>query len=60
MKGYELVFEKLKKAQPRDTDYSIIITKEKDGDEEYFEVSGLHKQPITEEDKYLQGIESIP
>lgn len=60
MKGYELVFERLKKMQPEENDFAIIITKETDEDDDYFEVSGLHKHPKTKEETYPQGIEFTP
>lgn len=41
-------------------DMSIVVTKEKDEDEEYIDVSGLYNNPKNEEEKYSQGIEFIP
>lgn len=55
--GYELVFKKLESIIPEKTEVSIIISKEKDGEEDYFDVSGLHNNPKSKEDKYPQGLE---
>ena len=59
IEGYKTVFEKLKVMESERMDMSIVITKEKDDDEEYIEVSGLHNNPKNEEEKYSQGIELI-
>ena len=57
MEGYETVFEKLAVMDPEETDMSIVISKEKDGDEEYIDVSGLYNNPKNEEEHYSQGLE---
>lgn len=60
MLGYELVFNKLMSMDPEKTAMSIVIYKEKDGQDEYIDVSGLHNHPKNEEEKYPQGIELTP
>lgn len=60
IKGYKNVFEKLQLMEPEEMDISIIITKENDGDDVYFDVSGLYKHPKNEEDHYPQGLELTP
>lgn len=60
MAGYKTVFTKLVLLNPEETDISIVITKEKDGDEEYIDVSGLHNHPRNKEETYSQGIEFTP
>ncbi len=60
MAGYKTVYEKLVLLDPEETDLSIVITKEKDGEEEYIDVSGVHKNPTNEEEAYSQGIEFTP
>jgi len=57
---YKKLFEKLITMTPERKEMSIVISKEKDEDEVYIEVSGLHNHPKTEEEKYLQGIEFVP
>lgn len=57
---YKLVFKKLENINFEKTDISIVITKERDDDEEYIDVSGRHKYPKTDEDKYPQGLEFSP
>ena len=59
IEGYKKVFEKLMLMESERVDMSIVITKEKDDDEEYIEVSGLHNNPKNEEEKYSQGIELV-
>ncbi len=58
--GYKSVFEKLLVMTPEEFDMSIVITHEKDEDQEYFDVSGLHNHPKNEEENYSQGIEFMP
>ena len=60
MEGYKIVFEKLQTMKPEKIDMSIIIKAEIDEDEKYFDVSGLYKNPKTQEEKYTQGIEFTP
>ncbi|RXJ51114.1 DUF6557 family protein [Gelidibacter gilvus] len=57
--GYRIVFEKLVMLSPKETDMSIVITQEKDGDEDYIDVSGLHNNPKNKEETYSQGIELV-
>ena len=57
--GYQIVFEKLVIMSPKEIDMSIVITKEKDGDDEYIDVSGLHNNPKNKEETYSQGIELV-
>ncbi|MEO5787753.1 MAG: DUF6557 family protein [Gelidibacter sp.] len=60
IKGYQTVFEKLVIMSPEENDMSIVITKEKDGEDEYIDVSGVHKNPKNEEGTYSQAIEFTP
>lgn len=60
MAEYETVFGKLLLMNPEETDMSIVISREKDDDEEYIEVSGLYNHPKNEEEHYSQGIEFTP
>lgn len=60
LSGYESVFKKLESIVAEKTDISIVIYKEKDDDEEYLDVSGLHNNPKNKEDEYPQGIELVP
>lgn len=60
MEGYKTVFEKLTVMDSEKSDMSIIISKEKDGNEEYIDVSGLYNKPKNEEEHYSQGIEFTP
>lgn len=39
---YEKIFENLVQMPPEEMDVSIVITKKIDGDETYFDVSGLY------------------
>lgn len=59
IEGYNMVFEKLKVMDPVETDMWLVLKTAKDGDEIYIDVSGLHKHPKTEEEKYSQGIEFL-
>ena len=59
IKRYQTVFEKLVRISPEEIDMSIVITKEKDGDEDYIDVSGLHNNPKNREETYSQGIEFV-
>lgn len=58
--GYEVVFNNLGSMKPVKIDMFIVIYKEKDSEEEYIDVSGLHKYPKNKEEKYPQGIELTP
>ncbi|GGW48736.1 DUF6557 family protein [Arenibacter certesii] len=60
IKGYELVFEKLKKMDPEKTDMGLGLKSVIGEDENYVDVFGLHKNPNTKEENYPQGIEFIP
>ena len=60
LEGYKTVFEKLMVMEPERIDMTIVVAKEKDEDEEYIEVSGLHNNPKNQSEKYLQGIELVP
>jgi len=60
IEGYKMVFEKLIVIEAERIDISIVVTKVKDQEEEYFDVSGLHNNPKNEEEKYSQGIEFVP
>ncbi|WP_150452102.1 DUF6557 family protein [Arenibacter lacus] len=60
MKGYELVFEKLKTLEPVKTDTWLVIESVTHGYNNYVDVAGLCKYPKTEEEKYAQGIEFTP
>lgn len=57
---YKNVFEKLLKLDAVETDMSIVIVKEKVGDDEYIDVSGLQNNPKNKEETYSQGIEFLP
>lgn len=57
---YKAVFEQLAMMQHEEIDMSIIISLVKDEYEEYVDVSGLHNNPKTAEEKYSVGIEFIP
>ena len=46
--------------EPEIIDMSIVITKEKEDDEEYVDVSGLYNNPKNVGEKYSQGIELVP
>lgn len=60
MAGYKMVYEKLLLLNPEETGMSIVITKEKDCEDEYIDVSGVHNNPTNEEENYSQGIEFKP
>ena len=60
IKGYQTVFEKLITMPSEETDMTIIISREIDGDEEYVDVSGLLNNPKNKEETYSQGIEFTP
>ncbi len=57
---YKLVYEELGKMKPQQSDFTLLISKEIDDDEEFIDVSGLHNQPKTEEEKYPQALEFCP
>ena len=46
--------------QPEDTDMSIVLSIEKDDNEEYIDVSAKYNNPRNEDEKYPQGIELTP
>ena len=56
MKEYETVFGKLQLMDAEETDISIVISRERDEDDEYIEVSGLYNNPKNEEEHYSQAI----
>lgn len=58
--GYEHVFRLLKGMVPEKIEMVIILKTVNDGDEKYVDVSGKHKFPKSEEEKYSQGIEFLP
>ena len=60
IKGYQTVFEKLLIMDAVETNMSIVITKERNDNDEYVEVSGLHNYPKNKEETYSQGIEFTP
>lgn len=60
MSGYKMVFDKLMKMESEETDMWLVVEIQISADETYFDVSGLHKHPKTEEEKYSQGIEFTP
>ena len=60
IKGYEAVFQKLVIMDTEGTEILIVISKEKDDDEEYIDVSGLHNYPKNQEENYPQGLELTP
>lgn len=60
LEGFKAVFEKLLAMEPEETDLEITIEYVMDGDHEYVDVSGKHKYPKTEEEKYSQAIEFSP
>ncbi len=60
MAGYKTVFEKLLIMDAVETNMSIVITKERNDNDEYVEVSGLHNYPKNKEETYSQGIEFTP
>lgn len=51
--GYETVFDNLKTLSPMDTDFSIVVSNEKDDfdNEEYVHVSGYNNHPEDNEDE---------
>lgn len=60
LNGYKAVFEKLVIMQPEETDMSIVLSREKDDDDEYIDVSARYNNPRNEDEKYPQGIELTP
>ncbi|MAM29325.1 MAG: hypothetical protein CMC13_09905 [Flavobacteriaceae bacterium] len=60
LEGYKVVFEKLVMMKAKRIDMSIVLSIEKDDNEEYIDVSAQYKYPRNEEEKYLQGIELTP
>lgn len=58
--GYKAVFKKLLQIESEKIDMFLIIRTITSDDENYVDVSGLHKQPKTKEDHYPQGIEFVP
>ena len=60
LESYRTVYEKLAVMSPEETDMSIVITHEKDDEEEYIDVSGLYNNPKNLEENYSQAIEYSP
>lgn len=60
LEGYEDVFNQLKIMEPEDIEMVLILETVIDGDEEYVDVSGKHKYPKSEDEKYSQAIEFLP
>lgn len=58
---YKKVYGELHNMEPADSRLSLLITKSEDScnEEQYIDVSGLHKDPQTYEEKFPQGIEFI-
>lgn len=59
IEGYKMVFAKLKVMDLVETDMWLVLKTVQDGEDAYVDVSGLHKHPKTEEEKYAQGIEFL-
>lgn len=60
MKGYDTAYGKLEMIIPEEIYMSIVITKEKNGDDKYIHVSGLHNNPKNEEENNLEDIDLTP
>ena len=60
IKKYEKLLKELKNTIPEEIDISIVITKENDDNEIYFDVSGRHNNPRNKEETFTQGIEFVP
>ena len=60
LQEYDHVFHRLKLMEPEDIQMILVLKNVGEGDDHYVDVSGKHKYPKTEEEKYLQAIEFCP